>query len=118
MVEIEELYRRWNKASESQKYMALLPLLEYGFEKGSEALVVQTPLTNYHIENLIEYALNWEIAGWWPELALNWVEDGQTINSSIYKILVEKEKKGSIFSQNQKHRAKKIANEWEKANET
>jgi len=118
MIEIEEIYRRWNRASEPQKYMALLPLLEYGFEKGSDILITETPLTKYHIENLIEYALNWEPAGSWAELALEWIESGQSINSSIYKTLIEKEKKGSIFSQKQKHRAMKIANTWEKANET
>ena len=118
MIEIEEIYRRWEEAPEPKKNMALLPLLDRGYEQGSESLKSQTPLTNYHVENLIEYALDWEVAGWWPELALKWIESGQTIMKAIYNLLIQKEKRGSIFSQNQRHRARKLANAWEKANET
>jgi len=118
MVAIEDIYQRWENASESQKYMALLPLLEYGFEEGSEALIKNTPLTNYHLERLIEYALSWGTSGHWSELAIEWIESGLPINNSIYRLLISKEKRDSGFTQKQRHRIMKIANAWEIANET
>ena len=114
MVEIEELYRRWNDASESQKLMSLLPLLEYGYPRGLELLRDHTPLSQSTSEELIEYALSWPTGGGWSLLAIEWLESGFPVSKSIAELLLANSQNKSRYSQNERHRAQKLVSMFKK----
>ena len=114
MIEIEELYRRWNNANESQKYMVLLPLLEYGYPKGALLLYNKTILGQAQLEKLIEYSLNWVSGGSWSLLAIEWIEHGFPMNEKMSEILLLNSKNKKKHSQNERHRAQKLVSKFNK----
>lgn len=115
MIEIEELYKRWNDASESKKLMSLLPLLEYGYPKGAVLLQNNTSLNQSSLEALIEYALNWPTGGGWSLLAIEWLEHEFPMNESISDFLLSNSKNKKKYSQNERHRAQKLVSKFNKA---
>lgn len=108
MIEIEELYKRWNDASESKRFISLLPLLEYGYAKGAALLQDNTPLDQSTMEALIEYALSWPVGGGWSLLAIEWLENGFPMNESIADLLLFNSKDKTRYSQDERHRAQKL----------
>lgn len=114
MIEIEELYRRWNNANESKKYMVLLPLLEYGYPKGALLLYNKTILGQAQLEKLISYALNWPTGGGWSMLAIEWLENGFPMNEEMSEILFLNSQNKKKYSQNERHRAQKLVSKFNK----
>jgi hypothetical protein len=113
MIEIEELYRRWNNGNESQKYMVLLPLLEYGYPKGALLLYNKIILGQAQLEKLIEYALNWPTGGGWSILAIEWLENGFPMNEEMSEILLLNSQNKKKYSQNERHRAQKVISKFD-----
>jgi hypothetical protein len=109
IVSIEELEDRWK---ESNKLMALLPLLEYSYPEVLQDIKGSDFITEDVLVSMVEYSLRFP-SRHWALSAVKWMESGFTINRAICENLIAISKDKSD-SQKLRHKSIAQANKWQR----
>jgi hypothetical protein len=111
IISIEELDFRWK---ESNNLMVLLPLLEYSYPEVLQEIKGSNSITESNLVSMVEYSLRFP-SRHWALSAVNWMENGFTINKGICESLIAISK-DKADSQKLRHKATAQANKWQRRN--